>query len=144
MFAADQIQSLPDNGSQIAAIIGIESKELNFLELRRICADCLRSHKDQFIDFVTGSDLTEQKDCSPDDVYEAYCSEIEGTAAWGGQLEIQALSMALHVHVRIHTVGMDTIDIGSEYAGSLSSLDICYMKHAFGLGEHYQSTTVSE
>lgn len=90
---------------------------------------------------MSGSDLTQEKDCSREDLYEAYCSEVENTAAWGGQLEIQALCLALCLHVRIHTADMDTIELSPENSGSLSTINICYLKHAFGLGEHYQSTT---
>jgi len=138
--AADQIQGLPDHGSQIGKVLGIESGDIDFLQLRRLCAESLRSRKDEFIDFVAGSDLTEQKDLSPEALYEAYCHEIEDTAAWGGQLEIQALSLALRLHIRIHTAHMDTIETGSEYASDFSTINICYLKHAYGLGEHYQST----
>jgi hypothetical protein len=31
-----------------------------------------------------------------DDAFEAYCAEVEGTAAWGGQVELQVGPAALH------------------------------------------------
>lgn len=139
--AADQIHSLPDHGAQIVQISGTESNDLDFLKLRKICAQTLRSHKDEFSNFISGNDLNVMNGDSSDDVFEAYCTEVEDSAAWGGQVEIQALSMALQVHVRIHTADMDIVETGSEYASDTSTLNICYLKHAFGLGEHYNSTT---
>jgi hypothetical protein len=32
--------------------------------------------------------------------------------AWGGHLELTALSAALQRHIRVHAVGMDTISLG--------------------------------
>ena len=34
-----------------------------------------------------------------------------------------------------------TVTLGDEFAGNLAApLTLCYMRHAFGLGEHYNST----
>jgi hypothetical protein len=48
---------------------------------------------------------------------ERYCASVEGTAAWGGQLELQALACALKRAIRVYSVDMDVLDIGAEYAG---------------------------
>jgi OTU domain-containing protein 6 len=113
----------------------VDREELTYLKLRQICADSLRTHKEDFIHFLAESDLQADSDKDP---YEAYCSQVQGTAAWGGHLEIQALVLALKAHVRVHTADMEPVDIGEEYDGPC--IHICYLKHAYGLGEHYNST----
>lgn len=112
---------------------------MDYLKLRSLCAESLRSHKEDFVHFLAEDDVS----AGEGDRYEAYCNDVEKTAAWGGHLEIQALSMALKVHIKVHTVGISAIDIGEEYRGENTSLQICYLKHAFGLGEHYNSTRAS-
>lgn len=46
------------------------------------------------------------------------------------------------VAMQVHAVGMSTQTLGDEYAGDDKppALEICYLRHAFGLGEHYNST----
>lgn len=113
----------------------MDRKDLTYLKLRQICADSLRSNKEDFIHFLAESDLQVESD---DDPYEAYCSQVQDTAAWGGHIEIQALALALKAHVRVHTADMTPVDIGEEFEGPC--IQICYLKHAYGLGEHYNST----
>jgi hypothetical protein len=58
---------------------------------------------------------------SPEDTgssrIERYCAAVEGNSAWGGQLELQALACALKRAIRVYSVDMDVLDIGSEFAG---------------------------
>ena len=51
--------------------------------------------------------------------FEAYCREVEETAAWGGQIELQALAQALERHILVHCVGLPVLELGTEYKGSL-------------------------
>ena len=92
-----------------------------------MCAKTLRENRDDYSAFIEGES------------FEAYCTEVENTAAWGGHVEIQALSRALQVHIRVFSVGMPVLDIGEEYQ-DLTTLNVCFLRHAYGLGEHYNST----
>jgi OTU domain-containing protein 6 len=64
---------------------------------------------------------------------------VQDTAAWGGQVELGALARALRRQIRVYAVGMPLLTLGDEYAGEGSTLEVCYLRHAFGLGEHYNS-----
>lgn len=138
-----------------------------------------------------------------EDVFDAYCREMESTAAWGGHLELEALSQSLRLPITVHAAAAKPQQLGSGFQGArrvldvqlldLSSragpsaawtsdvdrrgkiccqaqhgraawalpsrqrrrsgmrnhplcypagpaLDICYFQHAYGLGEHYNST----
>jgi OTU-like cysteine protease len=143
----------------------------------------------------------EEEGGDPAAVLEAYCARLEGTAAWGGHVELTALAAALQRHIKVrsapvallqesctaavcssfsqhycctaavngpwtdsivilvwmrgkttsatlllhprqvYAVGMPTVSLGKEHepAGA-PPLQLCYLRHAFGLGEHYNST----
>lgn len=44
--------------------------------------------------------------------------------------------------LQVHAVGMATQSLGEEYAADdkQPALELCFLRHAFGLGEHYNST----
>ena len=44
----------------------------------------------------------------------------------------------LQRRIEVHAVGMPLVVMGEGHPGA--PLSICYMRHAFGLGEHYNST----
>jgi OTU domain-containing protein 6 len=101
----------------------------------------MRAHADHFRDFVLAMDTADGAVAEGEDVFEAYCAEVEGSAAWGGQVEIQALSAALRAHVQVFAVGMPALEVGEEFEGEGGgpTLRVCYLRHAYGLGEHYNS-----
>ena len=74
-----------------------------------------------------------------DQHYEEYCDKIEETAAWGGQIELQALAQAIERHIQVHCAGLPLVEQGVEYKGKHPPLQICYLRHAYTLGEHYNS-----
>ena len=49
--------------------------------------------------------------------FEAYCEEVEKSAAWGGQLELEALSRAYERHITVYSVGMPPVEMGKEFGG---------------------------
>ncbi|KAL9263511.1 OVARIAN TUMOR DOMAIN-containing deubiquitinating enzyme 5-like protein [Drosera capensis] len=77
--------------------------------------------------------------------FQKYCEEVESTAALGGQLELGALTHCLKKPIMIFSVSFPDVEMGKEYksdtvSGSAeSSIRLSYHKHAFGLGEHYNS-----
>lgn len=44
----------------------------------------------------------------------------------------------LQRRIEVHAVGMPLVVMGEGHPGA--PLSVCYMRHAFGLGEHYNST----
>ena len=60
-----------------------------------------------------------------------------GTGVYATCPAVQALQRQIRVLAR----GMPTVTLGDEFAGKPAApLTLCYMRHAFGLGEHYNST----
>ncbi|KDD76441.1 hypothetical protein H632_c225p2 [Helicosporidium sp. ATCC 50920] len=95
--------------------------------LRKLAASYMRGHAERFEPFVADEEGG----------LEGYCARLEGTAAWGGHPELVALSEALPAQILLYsaeaqepqTFGPDGADV----------LRVCFLKHAFGLGEHYES-----
>lgn len=67
-----------------------------------------------------------------------YCLDTETTTAWGGHHEIRALSHVLKQPIEIIQGEGPPIKIGEEFE-SQPPIVLCYHRHAFGLGEHYNS-----
>ncbi|CAL8469587.1 g9128 [Coccomyxa elongata] len=111
----------------------------DYWAVRAAAAAYMRAHPDQFMPFISQEDGEE----GPEAAFEAYCCAVESSAAWGGQLELRALAQALRRHIAVYSVGMPRVDMGPEFQGEdeESSLRLCYLRHAFGLGEHYNSVT---
>ncbi|KAI8929930.1 hypothetical protein BC831DRAFT_441628 [Entophlyctis helioformis] len=112
------------------------SSDKTYKQLREMAADYMRSHADDFIPFLTndnGDMLTESE-------FKEYCQNVESSAVWGGQLEIQALSQALRRQIQIVQRGSPLLKVGEEF-GNHKPLMVSYHRHAYGLGEHYNSLT---
>ncbi|XP_042362594.1 deubiquitinase OTUD6B [Plectropomus leopardus] len=103
-------------------------------ELRSRTAEHMRSHADDFLPFLTNPN---SGDMYTTDEFEKYCSDVEHTAAWGGQLELRALTQVLHLRVEVIQADSPTIKIGEEFDSE--PITLVYMRHAYGLGEHYNS-----
>ncbi|XP_026155824.1 deubiquitinase OTUD6B [Mastacembelus armatus] len=108
--------------------------KMNMKELRSRTADHMRSHADDFLPFLTNPNTG---DMYTTDEFEKYCNDVEHTAAWGGQLELRALTQVLRLPVEVIQADSPTIKIGEEYDSE--PITLVYMHHAYGLGEHYNS-----
>ncbi|XP_058475237.1 deubiquitinase OTUD6B [Solea solea] len=103
-------------------------------KLRSLTAEHMRSHVDDFLPFLTNPNNGNMY--TPDE-FEKYCSDVEHTAAWGGQLELRALTQVLHLPIEVIQADSPAIKIGEEFDSE--SITLVYMRHAYGLGEHYNS-----
>ncbi|KAI3715029.1 hypothetical protein L6452_21994 [Arctium lappa] len=115
-----------------------------FQELRKMVADYMRKNSSDFLPFFLSETVTDgdYNDSVVEKRFESYCNEVESTAAWGGQLELGALTHCLKKHIMIFSGSFPDVEMGKEYkSGDSSELSIMlsYHKHAFGLGEHYNS-----
>ncbi|KAG8536431.1 hypothetical protein GDO81_026378 [Engystomops pustulosus] len=52
------------------------------------------------------------------DEYEKYCTEVANTPAWGGQLELRALSHILQTPIEVIQADTSPIIIGEEYSST--------------------------
>uniref|UniRef100_A0A1A9WGJ7 ubiquitinyl hydrolase 1 n=1 Tax=Glossina brevipalpis TaxID=37001 RepID=A0A1A9WGJ7_9MUSC len=105
-------------------------------QLRYETANYIYVNKDMLIPYMTNS---ETGDLITDSEFEKYCNDVRSTPAWGGQIELKALSSVLKVPIEIiQADGSPTIQ-GDEFAGD--PLVITFHRHMYSLGEHYNSTT---
>ncbi|KAJ2699295.1 OTU protein [Coemansia sp. IMI 203386] len=107
----------------------------SFQDMRCLAAQYMRQHRDDFMPFM----VTDCGDMFTDADFERYCDRIESTADWGGHQEITALSHALQTPVFVYQTGMSALRIGDDLYSSKAPVNLSYHRHAYGLGEHYNS-----
>ncbi|KAH7283689.1 hypothetical protein KP509_34G019600 [Ceratopteris richardii] len=118
-------------------------QQSTFQELREVAASYMRSHPEDFIPFIASEDDSEGNQ----DRFERYCHEVEATASWGGQLELDAIARALRRHIIVFSANLPEVEMGKEFERISAdpgvtvnpTLRLSYHRHAFGLGEHYNS-----
>lgn len=114
-------------------VSGKQSDNVN--GLRDKTADYILANKDSLIFYMTSAATG---DCLDDAGFEKYCSDVRNTPAWGGQVEITALSNILQSPIEvIQATGPATVQ-GEEFKGP--KLVITYHRHMYSLGEHYNGT----
>ncbi|XAR61529.1 Ubiquitinyl hydrolase 1 [Bertholletia excelsa] len=130
---------------QLAFLSG-GSSPYTYQELREMVAAYMRKHTSDFIPFFLSENMTdEDSDHSLTETFENYCREVGSTAAWGGQLEVGALTHCLKKRITIFSGSFPDVEMGKEYesengvGSSNPSIMLSYHRHAFGLGEHYNS-----
>ncbi|KAK9201780.1 hypothetical protein WN944_016987 [Citrus x changshan-huyou] len=117
----------------------------NYQQLRQMVAAYMRDHSSDFLPFYLSENMIgEDSAQSQVERFENYCKEVESTAAWGGELELRALTHCLRKHIMIYSGSFPDVEMGKEYSNggsdsSGSSIILSYHRHAFGLGEHYNS-----
>ncbi|GBG65221.1 hypothetical protein CBR_g50012 [Chara braunii] len=126
----------------------------DFMGLRALAAMYMRQHREDFMPFIgeqgDGNSTAEDLEVDAERKFEKYCDEVESTAAWGGQLELGALSHALRQHIMVFSADLPVVEMGKEYETGATdgkggvrmgppSLRVSYHRHAYGLGEHYNS-----
>ncbi|XP_066290767.1 deubiquitinase OTUD6B-like [Branchiostoma lanceolatum] len=109
--------------------------EKSMLGLRQLTAEYMKSHTDDFLPFLSKHDTGDPY--TPEE-FEDYCNDIANTAAWGGQLELQALSRILKCSIEVIQAEGPAIKIGEEYDTKLPII-LTYHRHMYGLGEHYNT-----
>jgi len=60
------------------------------------------------------------QDLDEDDLetsFEQYCQDIQETAAWGGQTELNALAHVLQHHIKVYAAGLPLVVMGQQYQG---------------------------
>ncbi|KAH8396814.1 hypothetical protein KR215_004636, partial [Drosophila sulfurigaster] len=105
-------------------------------QLRQETANYVRAHKDSLICYMTHP---ETGDLLNDEQFEAYCDDISKTHAWGGHIELKALSSLLRVPIEVIQAEGSATLLGQEEFGG-APLVICYHRHIYQLGAHYNST----
>lgn len=96
-------------------------------ELRQQTAAELRTNSGQYLPFLS---------LSPEQ-FEVYCTKMGSTPEWGGQVELLALSSVLGRSIEVIQAEGPPMVVGEHFTGP--RLLLSYHRHAYGLGEHYNS-----
>ncbi|XP_045717538.1 deubiquitinase OTUD6B isoform X1 [Phyllostomus hastatus] len=135
-----EIKQVPSDGHCMYRAIEDQLQErespLTVAALRSQTAEYMQSHMEDFLPFLTNPNTGDMY--TPEE-FGKYCDDIVNTAAWGGQLELRALSHILQTPIEIIQADSPPIVVGEEYPKK--PLILVYMRHAYGLGEHYNSVT---
>ncbi len=60
------------------------------------------------------------QDLDEDDLeasFEQYCQDIQETAAWGGQTELNAVAHVVQRHIKVYAAGLPVVVMGQQYQG---------------------------
>ncbi|KYQ88221.1 OTU domain containin protein [Tieghemostelium lacteum] len=105
------------------------------VKLRKMASDWILAHPDDYCPFI----LADEDYASSETPLLDYCQEqVLTIGKWGGQIELKALSHCLQSRIVIYHSNSKDIIIGEEFNNS-EPLNLSYHKHAFTLGEHYNS-----
>lgn len=91
--------------------------------LRHRACDYILRNRSRFIDFV-----------EDDQSYEEYVADMRNEGVWADHIELQAISMACGVNMRIHQSGKPSYDIRNHLAADAPVIHLSYH-----FGEHYAS-----
>ncbi|TRY75768.1 hypothetical protein TCAL_13005 [Tigriopus californicus] len=116
-------------------LISKQAREMSIRELREGATSVLRRNRDDYLPFLIAMDSESVKESDP---MEHYCHIMESTSAWGGDMEIRALSDLLETPIEIIQWQGAPIHFGSQF--DKAPLVLTYHRHIYGLGAHYNST----
>ncbi|EAL67836.1 OTU domain containin protein [Dictyostelium discoideum AX4] len=102
-------------------------------KLRTIASDYIKNNRDEFLPFI----ISEDEYSTAEDPIQEYCQEqVLTIGKWGGHIELKALSQSLKKVITIFNAYSNDIIIGEEFTNPIY---LTYHRHAFTLGEHYNS-----
>lgn len=99
--------------------------------LRELTADYLRAHKSEFMPFIEAAN-------GNDALFARYCDDLQNTATWGGQVELNVLAQVLNAVIEVYAADLPLVQMGSESGGD-SVLRVSFHRQYLGLGDHYNS-----
>uniref|UniRef100_A0A1L8DLS5 Putative otu ovarian tumor-like cysteine protease n=1 Tax=Nyssomyia neivai TaxID=330878 RepID=A0A1L8DLS5_9DIPT len=112
---------------------------LDVTRLRFMTADYIAANKSTLLMYMTNPQTNNPL---TDEEFTKYCDAVKNTAAWGGQIEIKALSHSLQVPIEvIQAEGPPTVQGDTDFQGP--NLILTYHRHMYSLGEHFNSTKVA-
>jgi len=135
-----KLAEIPSDGDCMFAGLVHQLVQLNLnstvTDLRRNTADELMKNKADYSPFLSNPSTG---DMLSDPEYQAYCSKMASTPAWGGQVELQAMATVLERPIEVVQAEGPPVVVGEQF--SRKPLILTYHRHAYGLGEHYNSVT---
>ncbi|PXF49446.1 OTU domain-containing protein 3 [Gracilariopsis chorda] len=101
-------------------LYGCEDEHVN---LRQLACDYLQQHADHYQHFI-----------DEEQSFDEYVNEMRNDAVWADNLELQAISMACNVNIRVHQSGKPSYDIRNHPANNARAIHLSYH-----FAEHYAS-----
>ena len=132
------LYDIPSNGDCLFAAICHQEGNGDVRKLRQDCVEKIRIEKSDYLPFLTNPKTGEML---TDLEFEEYCSNMANTNAWGGQIELRAISEILDRRIEVLQAEGPPVVIGDNAAKEKSPIILTYHRHYLGLGEHYNSTT---
>lgn len=108
-------------------------KDYSFAQLRKMAADYILENQDDFLPFL----VDENGELLKADDLDNYCNKVAYGTVWGGNNELQALSQVLECQIHVVQASSSVVKLGENHDSDV--LTISYHRHAYGLGEHYNS-----
>lgn len=116
-------------------LISKQAREMSIQELREGATGILRQNREDYLPFLIAMDCASMNESDP---MEHYCHVMESTSAWGGDMELRALSDLLETPIEIIQWQGAPIFFGTHF--DKPPLVLTYHRHIYGLGAHYNST----
>jgi len=107
-------------------------------DLRKSTANELLENKSDYSPFLSNPSTGEMLS---DPEFQTYCTKMASTPAWGGQVELQAMATVLKRPIEVVQAEGPPMVVGEQY--KQKPLVLTYHRHAYGLGEHYNSVQSS-
>ncbi|XP_073987717.1 deubiquitinase OTUD6B [Rhodnius prolixus] len=136
------IHEIPSDGNCLYCAVDHQLKESRgsapgVKELRQKTGTILRENCNEYLPFLshpdTGEMLTESQ-------FYDYCDQVSQTSAWGGQVELRALSEALKCCIEVIQAEGPPMVVGEAYSkDGEPKLILTYHRRMYSLGEHYNS-----
>lgn len=151
-----EIQEIPPDGHCLFAAIADQLHILSLLpspnyKIARFAATSyMLAHPQDFVPFIPsiegedGFGATDSSGILTPSQFQAYCTSVRDTGAWGGEPEILALSRRFEIPIMVVQSGPQPIVWHSprpdmELDPSGRCVKISYHRRMYGLGEHYNS-----
>ncbi|ESO01853.1 hypothetical protein HELRODRAFT_188504 [Helobdella robusta] len=134
-----QMYTVPSDGNCLYASMVHQLSQNNIQtdvgSLREQVSFYMRQNVHDFLPFFVHE---HSGDLFTHDEFTDYCSRVEETCEWGGQAELKALSDIFSACIEVVQADVPSHFIGLQFKDKLSII-VTYHKHAYGLGEHYNS-----
>jgi len=132
-----ELHDIPSNGDCLFAAICHQEAGRDIKKLRQDCVERIRSKKKEYLPFLNNSKTGEML---TDIEFDEYCTNMANTNAWGGQIELHAISDILGRKIEVLQAEGSPIIIGENANTGKSSIILTYHRYYLALGEHYNST----
>lgn len=132
-----KLKEVPSDGNCLFSAVSHQIPEKDVWNLRKKVASYIQKHPDDYLPFLSNEQTGEPMNS---DEFQDYLRKMAETPAWGGQIELRALSNLLEIPIKVIQAEGPVVEFGPEGSDDDNNVVITYHRHMYGLGEHYNST----